>query len=149
MTDQQIFGMLVLMGVVVFLSGIYVDRLMKRKTGRKQSDWVETTGSVTSSKCRHVGPSDADDRTTDYYSIYVQFEFEIGGIRYSNRQTWASDSIIEYSLNAPITIYYDPHNPKKAVAKREPKEKETIWIAFILYLLGFLLILLGVVGLVK
>ncbi|MBI4267621.1 MAG: DUF3592 domain-containing protein [Chloroflexi bacterium] len=141
--NQPVFFTLVILGMGgCFSSLVVVNPLLKRITRRNRSHWTETTGRVISSTAGNVSPDDRE-QSTDSYFMSVQFTYEIGGVVYSGKQHWYSDSKVEHAPNTPITIYYDPHNQKKAVVHRE--SVETPWITGVLFMVSLLLFFLGVI----
>jgi hypothetical protein len=144
MTDKDICTTLLVLGELGIIAGIFINHLLSKRTKRNRSNWIKVNGNVTSSFCRHVGPSGEDDKTTDHYAILVRFSYVVGGIRYSGKQGWQSDVETQCIPMAPITVFYYPMHPKKAVV--QPEEIGNNWITWVIILPSTFFLLLGAAG---
>lgn len=140
---------------------LIVMNIRSKKKSEASQSWPVTNGKVVESKVKKErGVEDEDGDANYFYTVNVDYEYEVGGLLYKNKklsfgshpsynkQARAQEHLAQYPLGATVNVYYDPTNPQEAVLERVARSSKLGMIFGIVMLvvgvgiMGFSLILL-------
>ncbi|HNN13413.1 MAG TPA: DUF3592 domain-containing protein [Anaerolineales bacterium] len=128
------FGTLAFCAII---ANIYLFRMLMRAKRSEEAaqGWSATQGLVLRSEVK-VRQSLNDDSTFPY----VRYSYEVAGKTYHSDQIIPGGEISDlttykvvqrYPAGAQVTVYYDPHDPRKAVLERSSKFSNNTWLFII------------------
>ncbi|MFN8383858.1 MAG: DUF3592 domain-containing protein [Anaerolineales bacterium] len=133
-----IFMILGTLGFAAILTNFFLYRMVIDAQNKEKAvmQWPSVTGTVVKSE---VGIHKTSESHTEYPD--VTYTYEVMGKAYRCKQILPGGDISgvnvqstlnRYPLNAQITVYYDPHNPKDAVLERGSKKiSKMLWFMLI------------------
>jgi hypothetical protein len=154
-----IVGFLALLFIAIGVGLIFLHRRYLRQAEASMS-WPEATGTVTVSKVVQgsnvLMSNDNDGESTPVFSPEISYTYQVAGLSYSSKRLSfgsvksfskrenAEKAAAVYPVGKQLTIYYDPKNPKEAVADRTAKKSNLMLIFGILFIIiGLATILIG------
>lgn len=127
------------LGFTAILANFFLYRMVIETQNKEKAvmQWPSVTGTVVKSEIRIHRTSEDHTEFPD-----ITYTYEVMGKAYRCKQILPGGEIggmdiqstlNRYPLNAQITVYYDPHNPKDAVLERESKKfSKMLWLMLIL-----------------
>lgn len=117
------FLLISLLGLVVIVSAI-----RSRKQATASQTWSGVPGKVIESRLEKRTSTDGEGSETISYTAVVRYTYSVMGQEYigdriafgvkpSNRKA-ADELVSRYPAATPVTVYYNPENPKQAVLER-------------------------------
>ena len=118
-------------------ANFYLFRMLMdaKRTEEAVMKWPSVTGTV---KISEVKVHHSIDTVSEY--PHVAYSYEVMGKPYRSDQiipggdvggSGSSSVVQRYPVGAQVTVYYDPHEPKKAVLERGAKFSNTTWLFII------------------
>lgn len=123
--------------------------VQKSKAKKAAETWPKTDGIVENSELSVSHSHDSDGSSSTTYSAHVNYSYKVNGMSYKNDaigfgrssggKKKAEKKLAQYPQGTPVTVYYDPKDPTKAVI-------EPVASTFGMYLfVGIMLFVLGIV----
>ncbi|MHB1119021.1 MAG: DUF3592 domain-containing protein [Bellilinea sp.] len=161
MATQDVFGQLIgflCLGlfVVIFLgAGVYlILRSRKDKLKVQQAmNWPSVTGKVLESRLIESTSTDSDGDSSTTYRPYIRYEYEMGGITYTNDKVdvgmvistsgtkKANELLSRFSKGSAVLVYVNPDNPADSILEQKASTTATLVIGIALLITGLCIVL--------
>lgn len=110
---------------------------------RQSRNWPSTVGRVISSKVQY----DPHRLGRTHGSASVSYEYEVDGRKYSGYRvrfggwlnanpTSAGRTVIRYREGSPVSVRYDPRNPRRCTLERRVSRRVWMFLAIGLFMTG-------------
>lgn len=136
----------VFIGLGVILVILAIIQFLKARKAAKS--WLTTPGRITSSVVETRRERDMDGDRHTYHEPKVTYDYQVNELTYQGdavgfgrktmRESRAAQVVAKYNQGDPVTVYYDPADPAKAVLETRSVSAINILV------LGIVLIALGV-----
>lgn len=105
--------------------------VQSRKKAQASQGWPSTAGLINESRVAHSTHTDTDGDSSDSYTPYIEYTYQVGGQTYTGRdltfgftqgygnEAKAQSVLAKYPPGAQVSVYYDPADPQKAVLERQ------------------------------
>lgn len=123
-------------GVVSIIFGI-----RNRKKGEESQNWPGVSGTITNLSVQKDIDTDAEGFTTTSYKPEIEYQYQVGEemytsdrISFGGTSTYSSSKKAEqaleaYTLNGPVTVYYNPEKVDESVLQQGTKGTMALIIA--------------------
>ena len=105
--------------------------VQSRKKAQASQGWPSTAGLINESRVAHSTHTDTDGDSSDSYTPYIEYTYQVGGQTYTGRdltfgftqgygnEAKAQSVLAKYPPGAQVSVYYDPTDPRQAVLERQ------------------------------
>lgn len=142
--------------VLIFLgAGIYlILRSRKDKLKVQQAmNWPSVTGKVLESRLIESTSTDSDGDSSTTYRPYIRYEYDMGGITYTNDKVdvgmvistsgtkKAKELLSRFSMGSSVLVYVNPDNPADSILEQKASTTATLVIGIALLATGLCIVL--------
>jgi len=134
--------------VFIVVGIILIVRSRRDKDKAQQSlGWPSVDGKVLESRVVTSTSTD-EDSTMEMYKPYVKYEYQVGGVGYTNDKVKvgmaisssnakpAQEVVARHSVGSPVKVYFNPANPEDSVLEQKSSNKATLVIGIVFLVIG-------------